>query len=150
MPSKVTHRLNPAAIDDILTSPTGPVAHALLLRGYRVQAQARKNLGGGPSGPKRIDTGKLRASISVVLRKKNSRTLTVYIGTSVEYAVWVHDGTGLYGPLHRPITPRTKRYLRFKPHGSSTYVYARSVKGMRPNPFLADALGAARIGPQRS
>lgn len=144
----VTHRLNPVEIDRVLTSPDGPVAKALLVRGYRVQGQARKNLGGGPSGPKRIDTGKLRASISVQLRKKNARTLVVRIGTNVEYALWVHDGTGLYGPMHRPITPKTKRYLRFRPHGSSTYVYARSVKGMRPNPFLESALGAAQIGPQ--
>lgn len=148
MPSKVTHKLNPVEIDRILTSPTGPVAKAMLVRGYRVQAQARKNLGGGLSGPKRIDTGKLRASISVELKLKNTRTLTVRIGTNVEYAIWVHDGTGIYGPMHRPITPKKSRYLRFKPKGSSKYVYAQSVKGMRPNPFLLDALPAARIGPQ--
>lgn len=146
--AKVTHHLNPAAISQVLTSPSGPVAQALLVRGYRVQAQARKNLGGGASGPKRVDTGKLRTSISVQLKKKNSRVLTVQIGTNVYYAIWVHDGTGLYGPEHRLIRPKTKRYLRFKPHGSNAYVYAKSVKGMRPNPFLADALSAARIGPQ--
>jgi hypothetical protein len=144
----VTHKLNHVEIERILTSPSGPVAKALLVRGYRVQAQARKNLGGGASGPKRIDTGKLRASISVQLKKKSSRTLTVRIGTNVEYAIWVHDGTGLYGPLHHLITPKTKRYLRFKPHNASQFVYAKSVKGMRPNPFLLNALHAAQIGPQ--
>jgi hypothetical protein len=144
----VTHQLNQQQIDRILTSPAGPVAKALLVRGYRVQAQARKNLGGGASGPKRIDTGKLRTSISVQLRRIGTDVLTVRIGTNVRYAIWVHDGTGLYGPLHRVITPKTKRYLRFKPHGSDKYVFAQSVKGMRPNPFLADALWAARIGPQ--
>ena len=149
MASHVRHQLNPVEIERVLTSPNGPVAKQMLIRGYRVQAQARKNLGGGPSGPKRIDTGKLRASISVQLKKKNSRILTVRVGTNVQYALWVHDGTGLYGPMHRMITPKTKRYLRFRPHGSSTYVYARAVKGMRANPFLANALGAAQIGPQQ-
>jgi phage gpG-like protein len=148
MPNRVTHKLNHVAIEHILTGPSGPVAKNMLIRGYRVQAQARKNLGGGPSGPKRIDTGKLRASISVQLKKKSSRTLTVLIGTNVEYAIWVHDGTGLYGPMHRLITPKTKRYLRFRPHGSQKYVFAKSVKGMKPNPFLLDALHAAQIGPQ--
>jgi hypothetical protein len=146
--AKVTHHLNPAAIEQVLTGPSGPVAKAMLVRGYRVQAQARKNLGGGASGPKRVDTGKLRASISVQLKKKSSRVLAVQIGTNVRYAIWVHDGTGLYGPEHRMITPKTKRYLRFKPHGSNKYVFAKAVKGMRPNPFLANALIAARIGPQ--
>jgi bacteriophage HK97-gp10 putative tail-component len=144
----VTHKLNQREIEKILTSPTGPVAKALLVRGYRVQAQARKNLGGGTSGPKRIDTGHLRASISVQLHKKSTRTLFVRVGTNLRYATWVHDGTGLYGPLHRVIRPKTKRYLRFKPHGSNKYVYAKFVKGMRPNPFLANAIFAARIGPQ--
>lgn len=148
MPNRVTHKLNHLQIEQLLTSPSGPVAKSLLVRGYRVQAQARKNLGGGASGPKRIDTGKLRASISVQLKRKSSRTLTVRIGTNVEYAIWVHDGTGLYGPMHRMITPKTKRYLRFKPHGSNKYVFAKAVKGMRANPFLLNALSAAQIGPQ--
>lgn len=144
----VTHQLNQAEINRILTSPSGPVAKALLIRGYRIQAQARKNLGGSASGPKRVDTGKLRASISVQLKQKNSRTLYIRVGTNVEYAIWVHDGTGIYGPLHRPIKPVSHRYLRFKPKGSARYVYAKQIKGMRPNPFLADAIFAARIGPQ--
>ena len=144
----VTHQLNQVEIARILTSPSGPVAKALLVRGYRVQAQARKNLSGGVSGPKRIDTGRLRTSISVQLRRKGTIVLLVRVGTNVEYATWVHDGTGLYGPLHRVIRPKTKRYLKFKPHGASKYVYAKFVKGMRPNRFLADALFAARIGPQ--
>ena len=150
MPNKVTHVLNHAQITRILTSPTGPVAKDLLVRGYRVQARARKNLDGGLSGPKRIDTGKLRASISVQLKRKSTNILVVHIGTNVEYALWVHDGTGLYGPMHRPIRPKTKRYLRFKPKNSSTFIYAKLVKGMRPNHFLSDALEAARIGPQFS
>lgn len=147
MPSTISHKLNQTEITRILTSSTGPVARALLVRGYRVQAQARKNLGGGAgSGPKRVDTGLLRASIAVELRRRE--TLVVRIGTNVEYAIYVHEGTGLYGPKHRRIVPRTKRYLRFRPQGTQRFVYARSVKGMRPNPFLVDALSAARIGTQ--
>jgi phage gpG-like protein len=145
--STISHKLNQAEINRILTSSTGPVARALLVRGFRVQAQARKNLGGGHSGPKRVDTGLLRASVAVELRRRE--TLVVRIGTNVEYAIFVHDGTGLYGPKHRRIVPRTKRYLRFRPKGTKRFIYTKSVKGMRPNPFLVDALSAARIGPQR-
>lgn len=146
MPAKVTHKLNQAEIRRILTSPSGPVAKALLVRGYRVQALAKKNLGGGTgTGPKRIDTGRLRSSIAVELRR-GPRGLLVRIGTNVEYAIFVHEGTGIYGKNARPIKPKTKRYLRFKVKGSKRYTYATQVKGMKGNPFLVKALPAARIG----
>lgn len=146
MPARVSHKLNEAEIRRILTSSDGPVARALLVRGYRVQALAKKNLGGGTgSGPKRIDTGLLRASISVELRR-GPRGLLVRVGTNVKYAIYVHEGTGIYGKNARPIKPRTKRYLRFKVKGTQRYVYAKEVKGMKGNPFLVAALPAARIG----
>jgi hypothetical protein len=64
----------------------------------------------------------------------------------VRYARWVHNGTGIYGPRHRPIKPKRAKALRFKGRrfGKSGWVYARQVKGMKPNPFLEDALIAAR------
>lgn len=146
MAARVTHKLNQAELQRVLTSPAGPVARALLVRGYRVQAQAKRNLGGGTgSGPKRVDSGRLRSSIDVELRR-GPRGLLVRIGTNVEYAIYVHEGTGIYGKNARPIRPKTKRFLRFRPKGTKRYVYAREVKGMKGNPFLVAALPAARIG----
>lgn len=81
--------------------------------------------------------------------KRSHWGLTVYIGTSVKYAIWVHDGTGLYGPKHAMIKPKTQRYMRFKPKNSTRYVYARETKGMVGNPFLLKALEAAKIGDQK-
>jgi hypothetical protein len=147
--SRVTHQLQPVAIQKLLNDPNGPIGKALLVRGYRVQARARQNLGGGTgTGPKRVDTGHLRASISVQL-KHTRWGLTVYVGTTVSYAMWVHDGTGLYGPKHAMIKPTTQRYMRFKPKNSTRYVYAKETKGMVGNPFLLKALEAARIGDQK-
>lgn len=57
------------------------------------------------------------------------------VGTNLYYARWVHDGTGLYGPLKRKIVPRTKKALHWK--GAAHPV--KSVKGMKPRPFLAQA-----------
>ncbi len=146
VPVKITRKLNKQELERILTSRDGPVAKALLVRGYRVQAQARKNLGGGTgSGPKRVDTGRLRASIAVELRR-GPKGLAVRVGTNVTYAIYVHEGTGIYGKNARPITPKTKRFLRFKVKGTQRYVYALEVKGMRGNPFLVKALPAARLG----
>ena len=137
-----SHQLDLGAVRTLLTSPTGGVVRDLLRRGLLVETQAKRNLG-GIGGPKRVDTGRLRASIATVVVTRNNEP-AVLVGTNVNYALFVHDGTGLYGPKHAVIRPRRGKFLRFKPRGSRKWVYARQVKGMRPNPFLANALTAAR------
>lgn len=81
----VINRLNRARLRAIIVSPTGPVARDLLRRGVRVQSQAKRNLGGGRSGPRRIDTGRLRASITVELAAYRGLP-AVRVGTNVKYA----------------------------------------------------------------
>lgn len=147
----VTHNFNERQLAYIISSPRGPVAKDLLRRGRRVQAAARRNLAGTTgTGPRRINTGRLRQSISVDLIITLTATPAVRIGTSVYYARWVHDGTGLYGPRHKLITPKRAKALVFRAkYGRRSgrfkgYVVVMSVKGMRPNPFLARALPAFR------
>jgi phage gpG-like protein len=137
-----SQRLDAVALQQLLRSPRGGVMRNLLRRGLLVETQAKRNLS-GIGGPKRIDTGRLRASISTVAVTRNGEP-AVLVGTNVKYAGFVHRGTGLYGPRHAPIRPRTAKFLRFKPRGAGRYVYARQVKGMKPNPFLTNALSAAR------
>ena len=137
-----SQRLDPAAIRALVTSPRGGVVQDLLRRGLLVETQAKRNLG-GIGGPKRIDTGRLRASINTQVVTRNGEP-GVLVGTNVRYAMWVHDGTGIYGPRGRRITPKSHKRLRFRPKGQHKYVYARSVAGMRPNPFIKNALQAAR------
>jgi|SRR5688572_3483036 hypothetical protein len=144
----VFHVWNEAQISYIINSPVGPVARDLLKRGIKVQTKARRNLSGNTgSGPKRVDTGLLRASISTQLGT-STWGLTMRVGTNVYYSRWVHDGTGIYGPRGLPIRPRTASHLvfRWKKMGNKLMV-VKSVKGMRPNPFLKDALKAAGPGP---
>ena len=137
-----SHQFSIAQLRSVLTSPQGGLYRDLLRRGLAVETQAKRNLG-GIDGPKRIDTGRLRASIhtTIVLRNGNP---TALVGTNVKYAILVHDGTGIYGPRHRPIRPRRAKFLRFRPKGKRGFVYAREVKGMKPNAFLRNALRAAR------
>jgi hypothetical protein len=138
----VTHAYSPDAIRVLLTSPQRGVVQDLLARGFRVETQAKRNLN-GEGGPRRIDTGRLRASVNTQLASKGGVPI-VYIGTNVWYAILVHEGTGIYGRRGRPIVPRQAARLRFRPRGSSRYVYARQVRGMKPNHFLRNALAAAR------
>lgn len=143
-------RLNAAAIRELLTSPTGPVAQDLVRRGNRVLSLARRN------AP--VDTGTLRASLAMAVYRTSSGPV-VRVGSNVRYAVWVHEGTGIYGPRRRRIYPRRGRFLRWpninnrypltggprRYQGGRTrsFVYARSVAGVRGRPFLVDALQAA-------
>jgi hypothetical protein len=135
----------------ILDSPQGGTARDLLRRGLRVESAAKRNLG---SNPKRVDTGRLRGSVTHQLLTttgaRGSR-LSMRVGTNVSYARMVHDGTGIYGPYGEVIRPKNKKVLRWrsKAYGakkgkSKGYAFARYVVGMRPNPFLKKAIPAAR------
>lgn len=121
-------------------------AKDLYRRGLKVQTRARVLLSGGAGHPKRVSSGHLRSSIQVQLRTIGGRGPVVRIGTNVSYSRYVHDGTGLYGPRRRKIRPKRAQALRFKGarYGRSGYIYAHSVKGMKPNHYLSDALVAAR------
>ena len=138
------HRLDDAALRALLTGPQGGVVKDLVKRGLKVETRAKQNLNGGQSGPKRVDTGRLRASIITQVINEGGRQY-VTVGTNVFYAIFVHRGTGLYGPRHQYIVPRRHKYMRFRTRTSrGRYVYARRTQGMRPNHFLHDALVAAR------
>lgn len=65
------------------------------------------------------------------------------VSVTASYAEYVHGGTGLFGPLKRRIFPRTKKAL-FWPGAAHP---VRSIKGMKPNPFLTRALN--KIRPQK-
>lgn len=101
-----------------------------------------------------VDEGRLRSSITHTVRVGPSAA-AVRVGSPLEYARYVHEGTGIYGPKKKPIVPVTAKALKFQtpkligplPAGVRTpakgkrgFVFAKSVKGSPPNPFLTDAL----------
>lgn len=96
---------------------------ALEAIGEFVQGEAGDEL---ERSPTRVDTGHLRGSIDYHV---DAQEEAVYIGTNVEYAVYVHEGTGIYHPNGR----RTKwRYKDDKGKWHTT-------QGMPPNRFLKNA-----------
>ena len=58
--------------------------------GMRAEEYAKRELNGEFGAPKRIDTGNLRNSVSHSVSKNET---AVYIGTNVEYGIYVHEGT---------------------------------------------------------
>ena len=145
--SRVTTVVDDRALRSLLISDAGPIAAELSRRAIRVQNEAKR------LAP--VDNGTLRASITHELRSPgNAKRLVARVGTNLEYALFVHEGTGIYGPKHRPIKPRTAKVLRWPVRGTNRggsrtigavgFAFAPQVKGVRPRPFLRDALRAAR------
>lgn len=85
-----------------------------------------------------VDRGRLRSSIAARAEVEGNRPVVI-VGTTVEYAAFVHEGTGIYGPRGQRIVPaRPGGVLVFTKGGRK--VFARSVAGMRGRPFLRDAM----------
>lgn len=92
------------------------------------------------------DKGMLRSSINEELVARGN-TLVGRVYSDAPHALYVHQGTGIYGPNHQPIRPKRAKVLVFKPKGSSDFVFTDEVKGARPNPFLLRALNDASPWP---
>lgn len=60
---------------------------------------------------------------------------------TARYGPYVEFGTGLFGPRRARIFPHRARMLRFNIGGK--WVYARSVAGARPQPFMRPAWAEA-------
>jgi hypothetical protein len=104
---------------------------AMLVRGLAVQTESKKRLN---EAPRRIDTGRLRNSIQLVESKYRSLP-SVRIGTNVDYAMIIHDGS-------RPhvILPRNASVLAWRGNGGMVFAKRVNHPGFPANPFLKDGL----------
>lgn len=118
-----------------LAAPSGPVAQDIYRRGKRVEAAAKR------TAP--VDTGRLRSSLTTNMVFVTGVPVA-RVGSNVSYLMFLTRGTGIYGPARRPIRPVRATRLVFRPRGARGYVFARQVRGVRPNPFMLNALQAAR------
>lgn len=82
-----------------------------------------------------VDTGRLRSSIRADPPRVFSLRGSVKVGSDVEYAGFVNDGTAPH-----VIRPRTKQVLRFRVGGRIVYAKVVNHPGTRANPFLDRAL----------
>lgn len=123
--------VNNKALARLLRSPVGPVARNMFTRGRRVRDAARRNVNSR--------TGTLARSIEVSASPRGEGS-GARVGTTLYYARYVHDGTGIYGPSGRPIRPRGKA-LVFQ--GGTGKVFTAHSSGQRGTHFLERALRAA-------
>lgn len=84
-------------------------------------------------------TGHLRRSISTREARVDmagAHKAAVGVSRTARYAIWTHEGTGLFGSGHR-ISPARGNVLAFSLGGRA--VFAKSVIGQRANPFMREA-----------
>lgn len=123
-------RIDWAAVDRMLNSPTGMVGRDCQQRADRTAGRARQFAPGSMSE-------RIAPPIVVGGASGPSATITVR-HPAIGYVI---NGTGLYGPNNRRITPVRAQALRFVLNGR--VVFAKSVKGQKPNDFMNKALPAA-------
>lgn len=80
------------------------------------------------NSPRRVDTGRLKLSINWRVVQEGPEYF-LYVGTNVKYAIYVHEGTGIYHPQGRQ-TPWVYRDEKGVYH---------TTRGMLPNRFLKNA-----------
>jgi phage gpG-like protein len=126
-----------------MRSATQNLQPALLRSGLVAMKAAQDRIdAGGPGWAPNLShtpllhrTGRLLASLTVGGSGSVSQLTTneIVVGTNVEYAVWLQDGTGIYAG-GSPITPKSKKFLAFDIGG--THVFVRSIKGTPSRRFL--------------
>lgn len=82
-------RVNRITAERIRRQLKDPIRRDLLRRGARVESAAKKRIS---HSPRRIDTGRLRASIATQPFTRG-RLPGIRVGSNVEYALYVHNGT---------------------------------------------------------
>ena len=89
------------------------------------------------------DTGRLRSSIRVEVDRSSNPTWAK-VGPNVFYGPYVEFGTGIYGPRRRPIVPVRRRFLSWVDRRTGRRIFARSVRGSRPRPYMKPGLERAK------
>jgi HK97 gp10 family phage protein len=114
--------------DEVKKGMGKAVERALNAVGLEAEGDAKVEL---ENTPRRIDTGRLRNSITHRVRKEDGEKV-VYIGTNVKYALWVHEGTG----IHAAEGGGRKTPWAYKGKDGKTHF----THGMKPNRFLRNAI----------
>lgn len=118
-------------VTQILRSPAGPVGKYMLKLGRMTEAEAKRLASGVLV---KVDTGRLAGQINHRLGV-SSKGLFVEIGSNVEYAIYVHDGTKAH-----TIRPKRAKVLRFPSGGGIVYATVVNHPGTKPRPYLLNAM----------
>lgn len=116
--------------------PGGPPANGLMKAAGRARDMSKAII----TQEGRIDTGQMRNAITSELVETGifNKRVVARVTAWAEHAKYQHEGTAWNGIGY--IRPVRAKVLRFKPKGSSKYVFAPKVKGVRGIKFLKRAV----------
>jgi hypothetical protein len=143
-------RIHRAPIFELLYAPTGDVHNLVERTTNAVQIAVLRETP--------FMTGDMLASIGKDIRVAPGRSVRGIVESDDEAALWVQQGTGVFGPQGRPITStRPGGRLRWPNRnpgrgrpGEGPFVDRRSVAGQEANPFMWRGLvRGTSVGPQR-
>lgn len=144
--ARVRVTINQAEYRRLTQARSGPVVRHADRISRRVVNQAKRNA--------RVDEGQGRASIHHTIDVHATRVIS-RIGSPLTYMYWQHEGTGLFGPKRRRITPVRAKFLRFEvksgkaAKGSRPVIFATSVAGVKGDKWLVRAFKAVSPYPVR-
>jgi phage gpG-like protein len=139
-----------SALRNLFAGANGPVFLEMRRRGNAVMREAKRLC---PA-----DTGTLQRSITLEMESVNGLPAAV-VGSNLAYAIYVHEGTGLYSKrgakLIRPVAKRSlawptinnsgKGRRRYKGGATAGYTFAMTSRGSPGRPFLTDAIKRVRL-----
>lgn len=118
-----------------LTAVVQPMTiHSVRKAGERTKLRARANI----MAANRFGTGKMATEMQVKeIPGQPPLWPKVAVGSPVDYVKYQEFGTRAHGPVKA-------KFLRFKPKGSSTFVFAKWVRGVTPARFMRKAIDQLR------
>lgn len=126
-------------IPDLRREIRGAAAEAMWALCHRIEKTASAN---APQG----ETGYLKGSFWIEVIDGRRQTswgridgIHGEVSNKQQYASFVEIGTGIYGPMRRPIRPRRAKYMHWIDAASGRHVFAASVRGQKPQPYLVPA-----------
>lgn len=140
-------QLNQAAIDRLLRGGSGPVVQHVTTLTRRTENAGKRNV--------KVDEGILRASVTSAVTT-SAAEVRGRVGTGLIYGLYLHEGTGIYGPRGTPIRPIHRQFLRFEvksgtaARGRRPVVFARQVRGVPGDKWLLRALQSSVPYPVRA
>jgi hypothetical protein len=131
-------KLDQSAIRATTTGASGPVWNAVTKASAEVRDRAKVDLLSNGL----TDTGRLVNSIERIVSVRGQQVVG-RVGTDVEYAPLVHEGT------RSPIIPRRKQALAFVPRRGARVIVVSQVRGTKEtgrfSPFLTNALAQLNL-----
>lgn len=129
--------MDKGALEAFLRGPNGVSMKELSRRAYKVHRRAAEECP--------VDEGRLRSSLHVKFGT-DARGPFATVGTDVEYALYVHEGTKPH--IIRPVNARVLAFPAGGRRSGGAMVFARVVHhpGTRAQPFLRNALEEVRRG----